>query len=299
MKTLSAIGFFILLILSFPARALNVFACEPEWASLAQELGGEKVAAFAATTAKQDPHRIEARPSLIARMRAADLVVCSGADLEVGWLPLLFTQAGNARVQPGTPGYLEASRVVPRLEVPTSVDRALGDIHPSGNPHVHLDPRNIARIATVLSGRLIQLDAPNAEYFRDRAADFAARWQAALQRWQPRAAALEGVPVVVYHKDLSYFLNWTGMLEAGSLEPKPGIAPSPTQLAGLVEQMKRSPAKLIVYSAYNSAQAAEFLSGRTGIPAVMLPYTIGGSEQAKDLFGLFDDTLARLEKVRR
>jgi zinc/manganese transport system substrate-binding protein len=278
---------------------VNVFACEPEWASLAQELGGEKVSAFAATTAKQDPHRIEARPSLIARMRAADLVVCSGAELEVGWLPLLFTQAGNARVQPGTPGYLEASRVVPRLEVPTSVDRALGDIHPSGNPHVHLDPRNLARIAAVLSERLSQLDAPNREYYGKRAADFAARWQAALQRWQPRAEALKGLPVVVYHKDLSYFLNWTGMREAGSLEPKPGIPPSPAHLAGLVEQMKRSPAKLIVYSAYNSAQAAEFLSGRTGIPAVMLPYTVGGSEQAKDLFGLFDDTLARLEKVLR
>jgi zinc/manganese transport system substrate-binding protein len=299
MKTLSAIGFFILLILSFPARALNVFACEPEWASLAQELGGAKVSAFAATTAKQDPHRIEARPSLIARMRAADLVICSGADLEAGWLPLLFTQAGNAHVQPGTPGYLEASRVVPRLEVPASLDRALGDIHPSGNPHVHLDPRNIARVAVVLSQRLSQLDAPNREYYANRAADFAARWQAALQRWEPRAAALKGVPVVVYHKDLSYFLNWTGMLEAGSLEPKPGIAPSPAHLAELVEQMKRSPAKLIAYSAYNSSQAAEFLSERTRIPSVVLPFTVGGTSEAKDLFGLFDDTLARLEKALR
>src|SRR3954453_4191019 len=196
MKTLSAIGFFILLILSFPARAVNVFACEPEWASLAQELGGEKVSAFAATTAKQDPHRIEARPSLIARMRAADLVVCSGAELEVGWLPLLFTQAGNARVQPGTPGYLEASRVVPRLEVPTSVDRALGDIHPSGNPHVHLDPRNIPRVGEVVTARLEEIDRPNAEFYKRRADDFGKRWQAAMQRWQQRVARLRGVPLV-------------------------------------------------------------------------------------------------------
>src|SRR4051812_40767753 len=127
--------------------AVNVFACEPEWAALAQELGGDKVSAFAATSAKQDVHHIEARPSLIARMRSADLVICSGSELEGGWLPLLLTQAGNGRVQPGSAGYMEASQLVARLEVPKVVDRALGDIHPSGNPHVHLDPRNIAKVA--------------------------------------------------------------------------------------------------------------------------------------------------------
>jgi zinc/manganese transport system substrate-binding protein len=277
--------------------ALNVFACEPEWAALAQELGGDKVSVVSATTAMQDPHRIEARPSLIARIRNADLVICSGSELEVGWLPLLLTQSGNDRIQPGSPGFLEASQHVVRLEIPKVVDRALGDIHPSGNPHIHLDPRNIAKVGQVVSGRLSELDHANAEYYKARADSFGKRWQAALGRWEQQAAPLKGVPVVVYHRDMAYFLNWAGMREAGSLEPKPGLPPTPAHLAELLERMKRNPAKVIVYSAYNSPQAAEFLSQRSNIPHVMLPYTIGGTDRAKDLFGLFDDTIERLLKT--
>ena len=277
--------------------AVNVFACEPEWAALAQELGGDKVQVASATTAMQDPHRVEARPSLIARIRNADLVICSGSELEVGWLPLLLTQSGNDRIRPGSPGFLEASQHVIRLEIPKIVDRALGDIHPGGNPHIHLDPRNIAKVGQVVTGRLSELDHASAEYYKARAYSFGKRWQAALERWEREAAPLKGVPVVVYHKDLSYFIHWAGMREAGSLEPKPGLQPTPAHLAELVERMKRSPAKVIVYSAYNSPQAAEFLSQRSNIPHVMLPYTVGGSDRAKDLFGLFDDTIERLLKT--
>jgi len=274
--------------------ALSVFACEPEWASLAQELGGDKVTPFAATTAMQDPHQVEARPSLIARMRNADLVVCSGAELELGWLPLLLTQSGNDRVQPGAPGYLEASQYVVRLEVPRAVDRSMGDVHPGGNPHVHTDPRNIARIAAALAQRMAALDAANAATYAERAAAFDKRWREATARWQQQAAPLKGLPVLVHHKYYSYLLNWLGMREVGSLEPRPGLPPSTAHLAGLVEHMKQSPAKLILYSSYNDARAAEFLSQRTGIPKVMLPATVGGSERAKDLFGYFDDIVARL-----
>ena len=282
-------------MLAWPAgAALNVFACEPEWGALAQELGGDKVSVFSATTALQDPHRVEARPSLIARIRNADLVVCSGSELEIGWLPLLLTQSGNNRIQPGSPGYLEASQYVVRLEIPKVIDRALGDIHPSGNPHVHLDPRNIAKVAEVLTGRLVELDHANADVYKTRADSFAKRWQSAIEGWAQRAVPLKGVPVVVYHKDMSYFINWTGMREAGALEPKPGIPPTPSHLAELVERMKRDPAKAIVYSPYNNPRAAEFLSERAKIPDVMLPFTVGGTEKAKDLFGLFDDTIDRL-----
>ncbi|TMG79265.1 MAG: zinc ABC transporter substrate-binding protein, partial [Betaproteobacteria bacterium] len=157
-----------------------------------------------------------------------------------------------------------------------------------------LDPRNIAKVADVLTERLVQLDPENAGAYRTRASSFQQRWQAAMSRWEKEAARLKGVPVVVYHKDMSYFLNWAGMREAGSLEPKPGLPPTPTHLAELVERMKRGPAKVIVYSAYNSPRAAEFLSERTGIPALMLPFTVGGTDKAKDLFGLFDDTIGRL-----
>src|SRR5690242_19631142 len=151
--------FLLCMMTSLPAAAaINVFACEPEWAALAQDLGGDKVAAVSATTAFQDPHHIEARPSLIARVRSADLVICSGSDLEVGWLPLLLSQSGNGRVQPGSPGYLEASQFVRRLEVPAVLDRSLGDVHPGGNPHIQTDPRNIAKVAGVLAQRLAAVD---------------------------------------------------------------------------------------------------------------------------------------------
>lgn len=296
MKTILK-GLFVLgaALAAVPAiAAVNVFACEPEWGALAAELGGDKVSVYSATTALQDPHRIEARPSLIAKMRSADLVVCSGSQLEVGWLPLLLSQSGNAKVQPGSAGYLEASQLVARLEIPKVIDRSMGDIHPGGNPHVHLDPRNIAKVAAVLAERLARIDAPNAAAYQAATKAFLQRWQEAIVRWEHAGAKLKNVPVVVYHRDESYFISWIGLREVGSLEPKPGIPPTPAHLADLVDRMKREPAKVIVYSAYNSARAAESLGERTGIPVVMLPFTIGGSEKAKDLFGLFDDTLSRL-----
>jgi zinc/manganese transport system substrate-binding protein len=224
---------------SVPASAaVNVFACEPEWASLAQELGGDKVSVVSATTARQDPHHIEARPSLIARIRGADLVVCSGSELEIGWLPLLLTQSGNSRVQPGSPGYLEASRYVLRLEVPTVVDRSMGDVHPGGNPHIQSDARNIAKVSRVLAERLAQLDAANAATYRSRAEAFDKRWAEAIARWEKRAAPLKGVPLIQHHKSFSYLIAWLGMREVGDLEPKPGIPPSTSHLAELVGQMK-------------------------------------------------------------
>ena len=292
LKSAAALG---LALVALPASAaLHVFACEPEWVALAQELGGDKVSVYSATTALQDPHRIEARPSLIARIRSADLLICSGSELEIGWVPLLLTQSGNGKIQLGSPGYFEASQYVAKLEIPKVIDRSLGDIHPGGNPHVHTDPRNIAKVATALEDRMVQLDPAGADMYRSRGKSFLERWQAAIARWERQAAPLKGVPIVVYHKDFSYFINWTGMQEVASLEPKPGIPPTPSHLAELLDLMKRQPAKVIVYSPYNSPQAAEFLSSRAGIPAVMVPFTVGGTDKAKDLFGLFDDTIQRL-----
>ncbi len=285
-------------LLSQPAlAALQVLACEPEWSALVQELAGDKAVVHSATTALQDPHRIEARPSLIARARNADLVVCTGSEMEAGWMPLLLAQSGNARIQPGTPGFLETAQLVPRLDIPKVLDRSQGDIHPGGNPHIHLDPRNIARVAEVLRDRLIALDPANAETYRARSAAFLVRWREATGRWEAKAAPLRGLTMVVYHKNMTYLSAWLGLREVGSLEPKPGIPPTTAHLADLVTRMQREPARLIAYSAYNDPRAAAFLSERSKIPAVMLPYTVGGSDAAKDLFGLFDDTLARLLAV--
>src|SRR5437870_6440815 len=178
-------------VIALPASAaLNIFACEAEWGALAQELGGDKVSIYSATTALQDPHRIEARPSLIARIRSADLLICSGSELEIGWIPLLLTQSGNLRIQLGSPGYFEASQYVVRLEVPKVIDRALGDLHPGGNPHLHTDPRNIAKIALALEERMVQIDPANAESYRSRAKSFLGRWQAALARWEQQEVPL-------------------------------------------------------------------------------------------------------------
>jgi zinc/manganese transport system substrate-binding protein len=299
MKTLlKAIAGLSAALMAFPVlAAVNVFACEPEWGALALELGGDRVSVYSATTAQQDPHHIEARPSLIARARNADLMICSGSELEIGWVPLLLSQSGNNRIQPGSPGYLEASQFVAKLEIPKVIDRALGDIHPGGNPHVHLDPRNIVRVGQVLTERLMEIDRANAEEYRRRADSFRQRWDSASRNWAKQVMTLKNVPVVVYHKDMSYFINWAGMREAGSLEPKPGIPPTPAYLAELVEQMKRAPAKVIIYSPYNDPRGAQFLSERTGIPAVMMPFTVGGNEKAKDLFGLFDEMIAQLLAV--
>ncbi len=283
-----------------PAQAaLNVLACEPEWAALAQEIGGDKVKVSSATTALQDPHRIEARPSLIARARNADLLICTGLELEAGWLPVLQQQAGNPRIAVGQPGYLEAGALVSRLEVPERVDRSAGDVHGQGNPHVHLDPRNIARVAGALAERLATLDPANAAHYQARQRDFAARWAAALQRWERQAAPLKNVAVVEHHKNLSYLLHWLGMRSVGTLEPKPGIEPSAAHLARLQQQLQAQPARLILRTAYQDERASLWLAERARIPAVALPYTVGGSPQAGDLFAVFDDTLRRLLEALR
>ena len=279
--------------------ALDAFACEPEWAALSKEIGGDKVSVYQATTAMQDPHRIVARPSLIAHMRSADLLVCTGAELEVGWLPVLLQTSGNAKVQVGQPGYFMASDFVVKLEVPKTVDRSQGDVHPYGNPHILLDPRNIARVAQELSQRLAQLDPQNAAYYAARLKDFDSRWQKAIAEWETRAAPLKGMRLVPYHKDYAYLMHWLGMDEVIDVEPKPGIPPSAGYLSELLVKLQTQPADAIVRSAYQDPKAVEWLSERTKIPAVTLPYTVGGTPQAKDLFSLFDDTISRLLKARK
>lgn len=281
----------------FAHAGLKVFACEPEWAALVKDLGGDDVKVYAATTALQDPHRIEARPSLIAQMRRADLAVCTGAELEIGWLPVLLREAGNAAVQPGQPGYFEAARRVPLLDKPARLDRAEGDVHTLGNPHIHTDPRNILRVAEALTTRLAELDPPKAAAYRSRGQAFKARWQAAIARWEARAAPLRNLPVAVQHKSFTYLLAWLGLREVVTLEPKPGVEPSVAHLARVAAQLETTPARMVLRAAYQSPRPAAWLADRAGIPALALPYTVGGSAQANDLFGLFDDTLDQLLKA--
>jgi len=297
MRKILAIAAAALAAFATSARAdLNIFATVPEWGALATELGGDKVKVYTATNALQDPHHVEARPSLIAKMRGADLVVATGAELEVGWLPLIIQQAGNSKVQPGKPGYFEAAQYVALLGKPTRLDRAEGDVHPQGDPHIQTDARNIARIATPLSAKLAELDPPNAAFYQARLKAFSDRWTAAIAKWEQEAAPLKGAPVVVQHKAFTYLIDWLGMKEIAALEPKPGVEPTTSHLAEVLETLQKQPAKMVLRAAYQSDRASQWIADRAKIKAVALPFTVGGDDAAKDLFGLYDDTIARLLK---
>jgi zinc/manganese transport system substrate-binding protein len=279
-----------------PAAALNVFATVPEWGALVTELGGDKVNVYTATNALQDPHHVEAKPSLIARARSADLIVATGAELEIGWLPLVLQQAGNPKVQPGQPGYFEAAPLVALLDKPTRLDRAEGDVHAAGDPHIQTDPRNIARVAGPLAAKLAEVDPGNAAYYQARYKGFAERWDAAIARWEKEAAPLRGVSVLVQHKAFTYLIAWLGLKEIAALEPKPGIEPTTAHLSEVLALIQRQPVGMVLRAAYQNDRASQWIAERAKIRAVALPFTVGGDEAAKDLFGLFDDTIERLLK---
>ena len=280
--------------LSTPSWALDVFACEPEWAALAREIGGDKVTTYTATTALQDPHQIQARPSLIAKARAADVAVCTGAELEIAWYPQIVAQSANRKIAPGGAGYFEAASYVALLEKPSSVDRSQGDIHARGNPHIQSDPRNMLPIGKAMAARFAQLDPANAATYNARYAAFAVKWRAALARWQTRAAPLRGQPIAVQHKTWIYLENWLGLKRVVALEPKPGVPASSGYLAQVLNILKGTPARMVIRSAYEDARSSTFIAQRTNMPAVVLPYTIGGTPGAKDLYSLYDDTITRL-----
>lgn len=288
--------FLILVLLPFAASALNIFVCEPEWGSLLEELAGEQAEITVATTAFQDPHRLQARPSLIAAVRRADLVVCTGADLEIGWLPLLLRRSGNAKIQAGNPGYFLAADFVRRLEVPKSIDRAQGDVHPQGNPHIHLNPRNIRRVADALAERLTKLDPGNSKDYDMRLDDFQSRWRDATQRWEDRALSLQGMRLASHHRSFSYLADWLDLDIVATLESKPGVPPSGAQLAKLLEQLTPNPPLGVIRTPFENEKPSMWLAERLELAEITLPYTIGGTDESTDLFTLYDETIRMLEE---
>ncbi len=266
---------------------LDVFACEPEWAALAKELGGDRLEIYSATTASQDPHHIQARPSLIAKARKADLVICTGAELEVGWLPLLLRRSGNAGIQPGQPGHFLAADYVDMLEVPDKLDRRLGDIHVSGNPHVHTDPRNILRIAGQLTKRLQALDPDHADHYQQRHRDFESAWQRAMRNWNERATGVKGARIVVHHHFWSYLIDWLDLSKVATLEPVPGVSPSSRHLAQLKQSLQQQSAVMIVDTGYMNDRPVRWLSEQAGIPIVTLPASVD-FQNGESLYQWFD-----------
>ncbi|WP_028117206.1 metal ABC transporter solute-binding protein, Zn/Mn family [Ferrimonas senticii] len=278
--------------LPLSAQALNIFACEPEYAALAKALA-PNAEVFSATSAMQDPHHVQARPSLIAKLRNADLAICAGAELEVGWLPMLQMKANNPQVRDGKPGMLYAADYVEAIGKLDQIDRTMGDVHASGNPHFHFSPTRIAQIAAAISDRLILLDGANADHYRQQQQQFRDRWQAAQQRWQQQAAPLAGIKVIAYHSNFAYLFDWLGIEQIGDLEPKPGLPPTTSHLSQLLALSKQQTVTAVIYNGYQDPRGVDWLSQRTGIPAVRLPYG-PGVDGIDDLAALYDRVIADL-----
>ena len=276
---------------------VNIFACEPEWAALAKEIGGNQIKVKSATTGLQDPHHIQARPSLLARARRADMLVCTGAELEVGWLPVLLQKTGNPKIQSGQPGYFMATSAVHLLDIPGKLDRSQGDVHAAGNPHIQTDPRRIAKVAKALSTRLSQIDPSHAADYAKNYNDFNQRWTKAMQGWQQQAKALRGKSIIVQHKSWVYLEDWLGLKEIATLELKPGVPATTSHLSNVMGLAKSQHASAIIYAAYQSPKSANWLASKSGVTAVKLPFTVSGTPKANTLFGLFDDTITRLTQV--
>jgi len=288
---------FLLLSVTPLNAALNVLSCEPEWAALTKELAGDLATVSSATTGAQDPHHVQARPSLLSKARKADLLICTGAELEIGWLPLLQRKTGNSKIQDGADGYFMASDEVSMLGIPTVLDRSQGDVHAMGNPHIQTDPNNIIDVASALNERLQTIDPAHSDEYQQHYEDFLLRWKKALKKWNKQAEILRGKRIIVHHKSWVYMNDWLNLKQVAALEPKPGIPPTTEHLSQLLQKMKHKPADVIIYAAYQSSRSAHWLSEKTGIKAVELPFTVGGTEGVNNLFDLYDVTIIRLTEA--
>src|SRR5881394_3511656 len=277
---------------------LRIMTATTDLAALAQEVGGEKIDVESIAKGYQDPHFVEAKPSFLLKLRHADLLVVVGLDLEIGWLPPLITQSGNPKIQPASAGYLDASQFAEILEKPEGpVSRAMGDVHPLGNPHYWLDPDNGRRIAKGISNKLAEMDASDAAYYQQRFQDFDKRLTAAEQTWENQMKPYRGRKVVTYHKSWPNFAKHFGLDVVGYIEPRPGIPPTPGHTIELIQQMKRENVKIIMVEPYFDLKTPNNIaSGTGGKVLVMLP-SVGGEKDITDYFKLFDYDIGLLKKA--
>jgi zinc/manganese transport system substrate-binding protein len=273
-----------------PSRAeLNVVTSTEDLAALTREVGGDKVKIDSIGRGYQDPHFVEAKPSFILKLHSADLLVLVGRELEIGWLPPLIQQSRNAKIQVGAAGYLDASLTARILEIPTGqITRAMGDVHPLGNPHYWLDPENGRRIARAVEGRLAQLDPGNAAYYSARFADFDKRLAEAEQRWNAQMAPYRGLKIVTYHNSWPNFVDRFGLTVVGYVEPRPGIPPSPSHTLELIKAMRRDNVKIILVEPYFDRKTPDSIARETGGQVLLMLPSVGGEKQTTDYFALFD-----------
>lgn len=286
----------LLLLAAVPVRAqVNVVTTTQDLASIAQEIGGDKIKVTALARGYQDPHFVEAKPSFVIVLNRADLLIVVGRDLESAWLPALITQSRNAKIQPGGAGYLDPSTRARILEIPAgTVTRAMGDVHALGNPHYWLDPENGRRIAQTIKERLSQMDAANAAFYAQREADFARRLTEAQQRWKTQMAPFKGLKVVTYHRSWANFVDAFGIDVVGYVEPKPGIPPTPQHTLDVINAMKAQNVKLILVEPYFDSKTPNSIASKANARVVVLPPSVGGVPQASDYFKLFDTNIALL-----
>jgi len=286
----------LLAVVTEVQASIEVFACEPEWAALAKELGGDRLNVYSATTSMQDPHHIQARPSLIAKARRADLLVCSGAELESGWLPLLLRKSGNASIQPNQPGNFMAADFIEKRDVPEKMDRSMGDVHTEGNPHIHTSPENILLVADALYERLGEIDAENRADYLARYQSFEKQWRQSLEQWKAKAAVLSGANIVTHHTYWTYLNEWADMHVLATLEPVPGVSPSSSYLAKVKKQLSHQELKMILHVSYVSDRPSQWLAEQTGAAVVALPATVD-YQGGQTLSQWFDDLIQRLVGV--
>ncbi len=286
----------LMIMTSLPTMAMNVFTCEPEWGSLVSEIAKDKASVYVATNASQDAHYIQAKPSLIANIRKADMVVCTGAELEVGWLPVVLKKAGSASIQEHGANLIYGADYVNTLEKPARIDRADGDVHPEGNPHIHLNPNNMIKIGEVVANKLADIDSENAEFYKQNYSEFKKRMTTKIKEWETKAKPLANQNVITNHRNMSYLFDWLKIKTAGTLEPKPGIPATSKHLNSLIETVKRQKVSFVAHTPFEKDKPANWLSEQTGIKVVKLPYTVGGD--VKDLFQLYEESITLMLKAK-
>jgi zinc/manganese transport system substrate-binding protein len=279
-------------------RKLNVVATTQDLASIAAEVGGDRITIDSISRGYQDPHFVEAKPSFIMKLQRADLLIAVGRDLEIGWLPPLVNQSRNARIQPGATGYLDASRQARILDIPQGqITRAMGDVHPLGNPHYWLDPENGKIIARSIAAKLEALRPNDRAYFEQRLADFTARVDAGMKRWQAAMAPYKGVKVATYHRSYTNFAERFGLDVIGYVEPRPGIPPSPQHTLDLINEMRRQNVKLVLVEPYFDLKTPNAIGRQTGARVLVLPPSVGGTKETTDYVKLFDYNIDLLVKA--
>jgi zinc/manganese transport system substrate-binding protein len=273
---------------------INVVASYGYIADITQRIGGAEVSVSALAAGGPDPHFITPKPSFIAKLRKADLLVINGGQLEIGWLPPVILQANNPVINPGRPGFLSLMELVKPLEVHAEVSRAQGDVHPEGNPHIHLDPYHIPVFAKAIMEKLCRLVPGKCTTFRENYADFEKRWLEKTALWEQKLSRLKGMKVVEYHKLYDYLFRRLQIEVVGTLEPLPGIPPTSRHIAGIVDSIKKQNITLLIQDVYHSSKTARYISGITGVKVVIIPHDIGAVKEVTDIFSLFDEIAGRL-----